>query len=135
MVDQDLLNRFESSMPIDNSPSLSFFGRPLLQGGSSGLGGSHVIEEEDEGVLPLEIVEANEIKGGSSQGDTVVEYGQEEGIVDATPLAVEGYENWEDSMLINFSEFLGFATEGFEKQIIELMRQMVKKQNKGSRMG
>ena len=135
MVDQDLLNRFESPMPIDNSPSLSFFGRPLLQGGSSGLGGSHVIEEEDEGVLSMEIVEANEMKGGSSQGDTEVEYGQEEGIVDATPLAVEGYEKWEDSMLIKFSEFLGFATEGFEKQIIELLRQMVKKQNKGSRMG
>ena len=135
MVDQDVLNRFESSMPIDNSPSLSFFGRPLLQGGSSGLGESHVIEEEDEGVLPMEIVEANEMKGGNSQGDAVVEYGQEEGIVDATPLAVEGYEKWEDSMLIKFSEFLGFATEGFEKQIIELMRQMVKKQNKGSKMG
>ena len=63
----------------------------------------------------------------------MVEYGQEEGIVEATPLAVEGYENWEDSMLVKFSEFLGFATEGFENQIVELMRQMVKKQNKGPR--
>ena len=56
LVDPDLLNRFENSIPIDNSPSLSFFGRPLIQGGSSGLGGSHVLEEEVEGVLPMEIV-------------------------------------------------------------------------------
>ena len=88
-----------------------------------------------EGVLPLEIVAANEMKGGSSQEGMMVEYGQEEGIVEATPLAVEGYEKWEDSMLVKFSEFLGFATEGFETQIIELMRQMVKTQNKGPRPG
>ena len=135
LADPVLLNRFEISMPIDNSPSLSFFGRPLFQGGSSGLGGSHVIGEEAEGVLPMEIVAANEMKGGSSQEGMMVEYGQEEGIVEATPLAVEGYENWEDSMLVKFSEFLGFATEGFETQIVELMRQIVKSQNKGPRPG
>ena len=130
-----LLNRLEISTPLDNSPSLSFFGRPLFQGGSSGLGVSHVIGEEVEGVLPMEIVVANELKGGSSQEGTMVEYGQEEGIVEATPLAVEGYENWEDSILVKFNEFLGFATEGFERQIVELMRQMVKTQNKGPRLG
>ena len=88
-----------------------------------------------EGVLPLEIVAANEMKGGSSQEGMMVEYGQEEGVVEATHLAVEGYEKWEDSMLVKFSEFLGFATEGFETQIIELMRQMVKTQNKGPKSG
>ena len=133
--DPFLLNRFEISMPLDNSPSLSFFGRPLFQGGSSGLGVSQAIGEEVEGVLPMEIVVASEIKGGSSQEGTIVEYGQEEGIVEATPLAVEGYEKWEDSILVKFSEFLGFATEGFETQIVELMRQMVKSQNKGQRPG
>ena len=129
------LNRFEMSMPIANSPSLSFFGRPLLQGGSSGWGGSYVLGEEAEGVLPLEIVVANEMKEGSNQEGMMVEYGQGEDIVEATPLAVEGYEKWEDSMLVKFSEFLGFATEGFETQIIELMRQMMKTQNKGPRPG
>ena len=119
-------------MPIDNSPSLSVFGRPLFQGCSSGLGGSHDLGEEEEGVLPLEI---NEVKGGSGQEGMMVEYGQEEGLVEATPLAVEGYENWEDSMLVKFSEFLGFATEGFETQIVDLMRQMVKNQNKVPRPG
>ena len=134
----DLSNRFEMSMPIVNSPSLSFFGRPLFQGDSSGLGGLgglHGPGEEVEGVLPLEMVAANEMKEGSSQEGMLVEYRQEEGIVEATPLAVEGYEKWEDNMLVKFSEFLGFATEGFESQIIELMRQMVKTQNKGPRPG
>ena len=134
----DLSNRFEMSMPIVNSPSLSFFGRPLFQGGPSGLGGPGGLYgpgEEVEGVLPLEMVAANEMKEGSSQEGMLVEYRQEEGIVEATPLVVEGYEKWEDSMLVKFSEFLGFATEGFESQIIELMRQMVKTQNKGPRPG
>ena len=136
LVDPDLLNRFETSIPIDNSPSLSVFGRPLFQGGSSGLGGLHVLgEEEEEGVLPLEIVAENEVKGGSGQEGMIVEYGQEEGFVEATPLAVEGYENWEDSMLVKFSAFLGFATEGFKTHIVDLMRQMVKNQNKGTRPG
>ena len=38
-------------------------------------------------------------------------------------------------MLVKFSEFQGFATEGFETQIVDLMRQMVKNQNKGPRPG
>ena len=56
LVDPDLLNRFEISTPTVNSPSLSVFGRPLFLGGSSGLGGLHVLGEEEEGVLPLAIV-------------------------------------------------------------------------------
>ena len=135
VADPVLFNRFEMLMPIVNSPSLSFFGRPLLQGGSSGLRVSHVLGEEVEGVLPMEMLAANEMKEGSSQEGMMVEYVQEEGIVEATPLAVEGYENWEDSMLVKFSEFLGFATEGFETQIVDLLRQMVKTQNKGPRPG
>ena len=65
LVDPDLLNRFEISTPIVNSPSLSVLGRPLFQGGSSGLGGLHVLGEEEEGVLPLAIVAENEVKGGT----------------------------------------------------------------------
>ena len=75
------------------------------------------------------------MNGGTDQKGMMVKYGQEEGCVEATPLAVEGYENWEDNMLAKFSEFLGFSTEGFETQIVDLMRQMVKNQNKGPRPG
>ena len=38
------------------------------------------------------------------------------------------YENWEDSYLKKFSEFLGFSTKGFEKEILELIRNLVAKQ-------
>ena len=75
LVAPELLDRFEISIPIDNSPSLSVVGRPLFQGGSSGLGGLHFQGEEEEGVLPLEIVAENEVKGGTDQEGMMVEYG------------------------------------------------------------
>ena len=44
LVDLDLLNKFEISIPtVVNSSSLSVFGRRLFQGASSGLGGLHVL--------------------------------------------------------------------------------------------
>ena len=42
-VDSDFLNRFETSTSKVVNTSLSVFGRPLFQGGSSGLGGLHVL--------------------------------------------------------------------------------------------
>ena len=60
------------------------------------------------------IVAENEVEEGTDQEGLMVGFGQEEGIVEATPLVVEGYESWEDSMLVKFSEFLGFSTVGFE---------------------
>ena len=32
------------------------------------------------------------------------------------------YDSWESSCLAKFSEFLGFPTKGFEKEILELLR-------------
>ena len=122
MVDSDLLNRFEISTPIVNSSSLFVFCRPLFQGGSSGLGGLHVLGEEEESVLPLAIVAENEVKGGIDQEGLMVDFGQEEEFVEETSLAVEGYDSWEDNMLVKFSEFMGFSTVGFETQIVDLMR-------------
>ena len=58
-------------------------------------------------------------------------FGQGEGVEEVTPLAVEGYERWEDSMLVKFSKFMGFSIVGFEPQIIDLMRQMLDNRNKG----
>ena len=54
------------------------------------------------------------MEGGTDQEGLMVGFRQEEGIVEATPLVVKGYESWEDSMLVKFSEFLGFLTMGFE---------------------
>ena len=44
-------------------------------------------------VLPLVIVAENNVEGGNVQEGLMVGFGQEEGIVEATPLAVEGYES------------------------------------------
>ena len=77
----------------------------------------------------------NEVKGGTDQEGLMVDFGQEEGFVEATPLAVEGYESWEDNMMVKFNEFMEFSTVDFETQIVDLMRQMLKNQNKGSRSG
>ena len=48
VVDPKLENRFEVTSPlIVFSPPLSVFGRPLIQGGSSSLGGSSGLEVEE----------------------------------------------------------------------------------------
>ena len=35
------------------------------------------------------------------------------------------YDSWESSCFVKFSEFLGFPTKGFEKKILELLRNLV----------
>ena len=35
------------------------------------------------------------------------------------------YDSWESNCLAKFSEFLGFPTKGFEKEILELLRNLV----------
>ena len=45
------------------------------------------------------------------------------------------YENWEDSCLVKFSEFLGFSMVGFEKEILGLMRKMVANQQNDKKKG
>ena len=47
-ADPNLLNRFEiSTHTVDLPSSLSVFGRPLFQGGSSGMGGLNVMGKEE----------------------------------------------------------------------------------------
>ena len=46
-----------------------------------------------------------------------------------------GYNNWEYSCLIKFSEFLGVTTAGFEEEILELMRKMESQQQGDKRKG
>ena len=45
------------------------------------------------------------------------------------------YENWEDSCLVKFSEFLSFSTVGFEKEILGLMGKMVAMQQNDKKKG
>ena len=37
-------------------------------------------------------------------------------------MEVRGYASWEESSLVNFSEFLGFQTAGHEKELINMLR-------------
>ena len=45
------------------------------------------------------------------------------------------YESWESSCLAKFSNFLGFPTKGFEKKILELLRNLVASQKIGKEKG
>ena len=77
MVDSDLLNKFEISTPIIVNSSLLFvFGWPLFQGGSSSLGGLHVLGDKEEGVMPLAIMAENEVEGGTGQEGLMVGFGR-----------------------------------------------------------
>ena len=46
-----------------------------------------------------------------------------------------GYEKWEDSCLIKFSEFLGIPTVGYDAEILDLLRKMVSQQPGNKRKG
>ena len=46
-----------------------------------------------------------------------------------------GYNNWEDSCLFKFSEYLGVTTAGFEEEILKLMRKIEMQQAGDKRKG
>ena len=46
-----------------------------------------------------------------------------------------GYDNWKDSCLIKFSEFLGIPTVGYDVEILELLCKMVSQQPGNKRKG
>ena len=124
----------------DQSPSSRFsvFGRPLLQGDCSGLGG--ISGNED---LELMRKEAENERAwgrmpvGASIADGEVD-GTEGRRVEETQQESTGnkkYDNWESSCLAKFSEFLGFPTKGFEKEILELLRILVDSLKNGKEKG
>ena len=125
------VSRFVTTASNDFSPStFSVFGRPLLSGGSSGVGESHELEDLGE-TEPLRVVMADGSEWG--KGLTVVSMEGGHSAEGPEPLSEEptveksdfkGYNSWEDSFLIKFSEFLGVKTAGFEEEILELLRKM-----------
>ena len=118
------------------SPStFSVFGRPLLPGGSSGLGESHVLEDLGE-TEPLRVVFAdgrewgNGLVEGPMEGEQIeVGIGSLREESPVVNLESKGYNAWEDSCLVKFSEFLGIKTAGFEEEIVELLRKMDARQH------
>ena len=124
-------SRFETEPLVDySSPIFSVFGRPLLFGVSSGLGDFHEYEAFGE-MEPLRVVSADGREWRKGIGDVPMEGGQTAvglGSLREEPSNVSpecmGYNTWEDSCLIKFSEFLGVTTAGFEEEILELLRKM-----------
>ena len=45
------------------------------------------------------------------------------------------YDSWESSCLAKFNEFLGFPTKGFEKETLELLRNLVASIKNGKKKG
>ena len=134
-------SRYETESPPITSYLCSVFGRPLLSGGPSGLG--NCIEDEELGDLaPLRVVTADGMEWGEkiskdfSDAIIVAEScGDGEEDVAKTRTECLGYEKWEDSCLIKFSEYLGIPTEGYEAEILELLRKMVSQQSGNKRKG
>ena len=114
----------------DQSPSSGFsvFGRPLLLGGCSGVGGTYGVKDleimRNEGVDVG--VRGKEADGESiADGEDVEEEARSEEGGQNESTGSERYDSWESSCLAKFSEALGFPTKGFEKEIMDLLRNLV----------
>ena len=127
--------RYEDNISEQSTSALiSVFGRPLLPGEISGLGG--INGEED--LEPLRMVAADGREWGVDFSGSLIEEG--EGLVAADSRTNEvqneasepwTYERWENSCLTKFSDFLEFPTKGFEKEITNLLRNLVNAQKLG----
>ena len=136
------VSRYET-IPSENYPFPLFFvsGRPLLSRGSLGLGDFHGFEAMGE-MVSLRVVSDVGREWGEVTTGALMEVDQEtmgfglqsEELPYVLPKCL-GYNNWEDSCLIKFSDFLGIPMVGFEKEILELMRKMVSQQPKDKRKG
>ena len=127
----------ENFFSPSTSIPFSVFGRPLFSGGSSGLGDSLM-----EKALPLRVVAADGRElGPESSGGIIEEEGKENGVggyrKEAQCVSLENwnYGSWESSCLVKFSDFLGFSTKGFEKEILKLLRNLVASQNLSKEKG
>ena len=128
-------NRYDDNFyEQSHSALISIFGRPLLPGEISGLGGSN--REED--LEPLRVIAADGREWGMKSSCELIEEG--EGLVVADrrtteiqnePSKFRTYERWEKSCLAKFNDFLGFPTKGFEKEITKLLRNLVSAQKLG----
>ena len=123
-------NRYEKSP----SSLISVFGRPLLPGDNSGLGGFNGKEDLE----PLRVVAADGREWGVNFSGEVIDEGEGLAIIDQKTNESYNessehwtYENWEKSCLAKFSDFLGFPIMGFEKEITGLLRNLVNAQKLG----
>ena len=136
--DREHLERYADKF-YDQSPSgFSVFGRPLLLGGCSGVGGTY-------GFKDLELVRKEGADDGArgkvvagvsiADGEVIEEDDSSVEEVQNESTGNERYDSWESSCLAKFSEVLGFPTKGFEKEILELLRNLVASLKSGKAKG
>ena len=120
-------NIFDQSNPIP----FSVFGCPLLSGGFSGLGDS----SPEKALVPLRVVAADGREWGLESPSTIIDEGEGIDVVGQRKKEAQceqfenwNYGSWESSCLVKFSDFLGFPTKGFEKEILNLLRNLVASQ-------
>ena len=131
------MNRYDKNRYSQHSPiSISVFGHPLLSGGFSGQG----VSVPDKTLVPLRVEAADDRDWGSP--GTIFDIGEGNGEVGQrkTKCNFELVENWkygrwESSCLVKFSEFLGFPTKGFEKEIMNLLGKLVASQTRCKEKG
>ena len=122
-------------------PIFSVFGRPLLPGDASGLGEYYEYEAPGE-MEPLRVLSVDGSEWGKGTDESPTGGGHPGGGLGSLreePSKVcpdgMGYNSWEDSCLIKFSEYLGVTTVGFEEEILELLRKMEVQQQGEKRKG
>ena len=110
----------------------------MLPGGFSGLGG--MLRDKD--LEPLRVVAADGKEWGREHfgaltigGEESGEDGQREAEVQYETSETGTYENWESNSLAKFSAFVGIPTKGFEKEILELLQNLVASQKIGKGKG
>ena len=135
-------SRFDTLSSVDvSSPLFSIFGRPLLSGGSSGLG-DFCEHESLRDMEPLRVVSSDGREWGKGIANALMVDGRDSGGPgylkgEAAIVRPEctGYNNWEDSCLFKFSEYLGVTTAGFEEEILKLMRKIEVQQVEDKKKG
>ena len=101
-----------------SSPSSSSFGRVTLNEGTIGVSVSEVNEEEQ---TPLSIILADGSNGVlASEGEKPVAGEGPGGEFEGMFQDLDGCR-WDDSYLARFSNFLGFSTDRFEGEILNLL--------------
>ena len=128
------------SVDASLSPS-SVFDRPLLSAESSGAGdfcGHDALGDME----PLRVVSDDGREWGKGivydsriEGKDPGGHGFLKGKSDSGQPQCMGYNNWEDSCLFKFSEYLGVTTAGFEEEILKLMRKIEMQQAGDKRKG
>ena len=129
---RDYMNRSGDNLYVQFTPTLfSVFGHPLLPRGFSSPGGIFA----DKDLESLGVVAADDREWGLECSGAIIDVGKELGEVGKRKAEAQNessetwtYESWESSCLAKFSDFLGFPTKGFEKEILDLLINLVTSQ-------